>query len=162
RALARSRKGDRAGARADCDRAIELDPRGVPSWRARARIRAEEGDFEGAIADFGRVIELAPGSAVAWCERASARGKKGDAAGARDRVARLVGRRAAPPLRHPAAAGECPFPISGGPQYLAGLTIGGPVADHGSHAGVKAAVRAAGEGTGRDLLEIAHFTAFGI
>lgn len=49
---------------------------------------------------------------------------------------------------------ECPLAIEGHPYYLAGLTIGSPVADFGSHAGVKAA-------TGRGLLEIAHYAGFG-
>src|SRR5207237_9245779 len=83
-------KGDRAGALADCDRAIELDARGLPAWRTKGRIQAEQGDFEGAIATFGRVIELAPGSAVAWSDRACAREKKGDADGAREDWKRAI------------------------------------------------------------------------
>jgi len=55
---------------------------------------------------------------------------------------------------------ECPLPISGYPFYLAGLTIGTPIADHGSHGGLKAATRASGGATGRDLLEVAHYAAF--
>src|SRR4051794_7543045 len=61
---------------------------------------------------------------------------------------------------HPTPAEASPVPVRGWPHYLAGLTIGGPVADHGSHAGVKAAVTPAGGATGRDLLETAHYAAF--
>src|SRR4051812_4202579 len=79
-----------------------------------------------------------------------------------DLVGGVVGGPAAAPapLRHSDPRGECPFPVSGHPYYLAGITIGGPVSDLGSHAGVKAAVRAAGAGTGRDLGEMAHYSAF--
>jgi hypothetical protein len=42
------------------------------------------------------------------------------------------------PHRRPGDAS--PVPVSGWPLYLENLTIGSPVADHGSHAGIKAAV----------------------
>ncbi len=77
----------------------------------------------------------------------------------------LSGRGRAPPatrrLPHSRPRDESPVPISGWPYYLAGITIGGPVSDHGSHAGIKAAVRPAGAATGLDLLETAHYAAFG-
>src|SRR5262245_22916022 len=76
-------------------------------------------------------------------------------------VGGVVARAPAPgPLRHSVPRAEWPFPISGHPYSVAGVTIGGPVSDLGSHAGLKAAVRPAGAGTGRDVCEMAHFSAF--
>ena len=71
---------------------------------------------------------------------------------------RAAAGRAVPPPSRPRE--ECPVPISGFPWYLAGITVGGPVSDYGSHVGWKASTRPAGAGTGRDLLETAHYSCF--
>jgi hypothetical protein len=69
-------------------------------------------------------------------------------------------RRSPAHLAHSRPREECPLPIEGAPYYLAGITIGSPVSDFGSHAGVKAAVEPFGVATGRDLLEVAHYAGF--
>jgi hypothetical protein len=62
--------------------------------------------------------------------------------------------------RHSRPIEECPIAASGWPYYMAGITVGGPISDFGSHAGLKAAVTPAGRASGRDLLEAAHYAAF--
>ena len=51
---------DFAGAIADLDRAIELDPGSPFSWIARGQTRIALGDPEGAIADLEEALRLDP------------------------------------------------------------------------------------------------------
>jgi tetratricopeptide (TPR) repeat protein len=45
---------------ADYDRAVELNPRDLDAWRARARFHAARGDTEQAVDDFMRLLERNP------------------------------------------------------------------------------------------------------
>lgn len=59
------RAGWRARARADFERAVELDPRSTFAWNNLGWVRAEEGDVDGAIAAFRRTLELDPNQRMA-------------------------------------------------------------------------------------------------
>ncbi|RYY52158.1 MAG: tetratricopeptide repeat protein, partial [Comamonadaceae bacterium] len=60
RALLRERAGDIAGARADLDEAITLDPSNSWARGARGRFRQDEGEHEAALADFDAALALEP------------------------------------------------------------------------------------------------------
>lgn len=49
-------------ARAEFDKAIELDPEFVPAWFNRALLEAEEGKDAAALADLRKAVELNPGA----------------------------------------------------------------------------------------------------
>lgn len=76
RSLYRSELGDRAGALADLDRAVEADPAHAPAWLERGRWHESNRAWEAAIADFGRAAALAPGdpgplARRGWCRHAA-------------------------------------------------------------------------------------------
>lgn len=60
RALLRERAGDIAGARADLDAAIALDPSNSWAHGTRGRFLQDEGDHEAALADFEAALALEP------------------------------------------------------------------------------------------------------
>ena len=73
---------DYAGAIADYDRAIALDPNEAAAYHDRAVAKAEQGDYDGAIADYDRAIELDPNRAAAYHNRGIAKADQGDYTGA--------------------------------------------------------------------------------
>jgi tetratricopeptide (TPR) repeat protein len=60
RARERERKGDLAGALADCDAALELEPDLAPVWLLRGATRARQGQTAAAATDLERFLALAP------------------------------------------------------------------------------------------------------
>jgi len=66
------REGDADGARADVERALELEPELGRAWVARGELRRLAGDAAGALADFDRAIAGDDGLAAAWAGRARA------------------------------------------------------------------------------------------
>ncbi len=82
RGNARSVQGDRAGALADYNEAIRLDPRNALAYNNRGKLRSDQGDAAGAIADYNEVIRLDPRYVFAYNNRGNARRAMGDLAGA--------------------------------------------------------------------------------
>src|SRR5438132_5205156 len=78
----RYRNGDLAGALADYDRAITLDPKNPATYTLRGFLRMEQRDLDGAIADFTQGILLDPKAGANFALRGSARYQKKDADGA--------------------------------------------------------------------------------
>jgi len=54
------------------DQALQIDPRNVPAWTARATAVRKLGDYQRAIHDATRAIEIDPKFAGAYCQRAFA------------------------------------------------------------------------------------------
>ena len=75
-------KGDIAGAIADYDRAIALNPNFVRAWCARAHARKLNDDLDGAILDLNRAIEIDPNDKNTFYRRGHARKDVGDLHGA--------------------------------------------------------------------------------
>jgi len=73
RAAVRVRKGDLAGALADCDRAIAINSGLADAYQNRGWIRWATGDLEGAISDFDRVVSISPRHAKGYDLRGSVR-----------------------------------------------------------------------------------------
>lgn len=63
-------------------------------------------------------------------------------------------------LRHVHPEHDAEVPVSGWPTWIENLTVGTPVADHGSHAGVKAALQTDAPMHARSLLGAAHYSGF--
>ena len=82
RGVAKKAKGDLAGAIADYNRAIELDPKYAAAYYNRGLAKKAKGDLDGAIADYNRAIELDPKLAIAYNNRGIAKEAKGDLDGA--------------------------------------------------------------------------------
>ena len=68
--IAKFQRGDFAGAIADYDRAIELDPKFVDAYNERAGVKEIGGDLIGALADCSRAIEINPNYSLAYSHRA--------------------------------------------------------------------------------------------
>jgi tetratricopeptide (TPR) repeat protein len=83
RARCLQRAGNHAGAQADAQRAIELEPGIADAWVERGYARMCQGDLAGAIADFDEAIRLASRHVVAFGDRGDARQRQGDWLGAR-------------------------------------------------------------------------------
>jgi tetratricopeptide (TPR) repeat protein/tRNA A-37 threonylcarbamoyl transferase component Bud32 len=81
-AIIKMKLGDFAGARADLDRVIEIDPEKAGAWSMRSKARDFQGDVQGALEDATHALELDGGSALIWYQRAFARGVAGDNDGA--------------------------------------------------------------------------------
>ena len=79
RAGLRCRKGDRSGALADLDRAIDLDPSMATGYFARGDLKRVGGDPDGAIADLTIAIQLNPNFPRAYVSRGNAHRNKGEA-----------------------------------------------------------------------------------
>jgi tetratricopeptide (TPR) repeat protein len=62
-----ARAGDHSTARAEFERAIQLDPRNVDPYVNRAYLSLLEGDNRQALAEFDLATAVAPNSAQAWC-----------------------------------------------------------------------------------------------
>ncbi|UPT75739.1 MAG: tetratricopeptide repeat protein [Elusimicrobiota bacterium] len=73
---------DAAGARADLDRAVALDPYYDRSWWWRGMAEGQAGRFAQAVAEYSRGIDLLPSFALFHFDRAAARARLGDASGA--------------------------------------------------------------------------------
>ena len=78
RSIARGRLDDDAGAAADVEKAIELDPTYGAAYANRAASKAWGGDCPGAIVDADRAIELDPDLASAYGTRALCRADAGN------------------------------------------------------------------------------------
>ncbi|MEY3870880.1 MAG: hypothetical protein RLZZ338_4774 [Cyanobacteriota bacterium] len=74
--------GDKQGALADYNKAIELQPDLADAYINRGAVRSELGDTKGAIADFNKAIELQPDLAQAYNNRGAVRSELGDKKGA--------------------------------------------------------------------------------
>jgi tetratricopeptide (TPR) repeat protein len=77
-AKAKAAKQDYAGAQADLDQAILLQPQDASIYTQRAELKDQRGDFDGAIADLSQVIALTPNSADAYGARGVTEHDKGD------------------------------------------------------------------------------------
>lgn len=64
RGAAYSEQGDLAGAIADYDRAIEIDPQNTGAYGNRGNARRAQSDLDGALRDLNRAIELGLDSAI--------------------------------------------------------------------------------------------------
>lgn len=82
RGVSRIGQGDHAGALADFDRAIEIDPDNAEAHSHRGSTRMHMGNIDGAIADFDRAIEIERNNIGAYVSRAIGRQNKGDHRGA--------------------------------------------------------------------------------
>jgi tetratricopeptide (TPR) repeat protein/S1-C subfamily serine protease len=82
RGFARSDLGDKQGAIADYNKAIELKPDDAEAYNNRGNARYHLGDKKGAIADYTKAIELKPDLAYAYSNRGNARYQLGDKQGA--------------------------------------------------------------------------------
>ncbi|MCI0340484.1 MAG: serine/threonine-protein kinase [Planctomycetales bacterium] len=90
RANLRQEAGDLAGARADYDEALRLDPGLVLAWNNRAAFRFALGDREGARADVEQALRLDPSYGHAWHNRGLMRGESGDLRGALEDASEAV------------------------------------------------------------------------
>lgn len=75
-------KGDRAGAIAVLDKAIEQRKDLHETYQMRARLRVATGNLDGAIADFTEAIKITPNNPGLYEQRATYRGFKRDNTGA--------------------------------------------------------------------------------
>jgi tetratricopeptide (TPR) repeat protein len=90
RGFARHALGRGADARADFDRALELDASALRAWVGRAAVRRLAGDEAGAEEDLARAVERSARPLEAWTERAAARAQLGDYRGALEDVERAL------------------------------------------------------------------------
>ena len=75
-------KGDYQGAIAECNKAIELDPKDAKAYNNRGYAKRNLGDNQGAIADYNKAIELDPKDATTYYNRGYAKSELGDKQGA--------------------------------------------------------------------------------
>ena len=88
--LAKFRLNDLAGAEADYDRAIALNPNYALAYYNRGNVKHDRNDLAGAEADFDRVIAQEPTNTAAYSTRGLIRDNRGNFAGAlSDYAARL-------------------------------------------------------------------------
>jgi|GEM_PF-1278125 len=79
RGNAHAAKGDQAGAIADYDEAIKLEPKNARAFNNRGTAHSDRGEFDAAIEDFGVAIKHDARLASAYFNRANAYGAKGEA-----------------------------------------------------------------------------------
>lgn len=82
RAGAKKAAGDLAGAIADYDRAIQVNPKEAAIYNNRGLAKQEKGDLDAAIIDFNRAIQLNSKDAAAYSNRGNAKRDRGDMDGA--------------------------------------------------------------------------------
>ena len=87
-AYAQQRRAE--SARAQFERAVQLDPEFWQAWNNLASVQALGGDMEGAAATFARVAAHRPGQAMVWYNLAHARVALGDVPGAADAYRRAI------------------------------------------------------------------------
>ena len=75
-------EGDLQGAIADCNKAIEVDPKDARAYRYRGHAKEDLGDLQGAIADYNKAIEVDPKDAYGYLWRGNAKEDLGDLQGA--------------------------------------------------------------------------------
>ncbi len=81
-ARARGRAGDLAGARAEVERAIALDPELADAYVLRASLANAAGELDRSLADLDRALELDPTLTQAWFNRGTMRNFAKDYPGA--------------------------------------------------------------------------------
>jgi tetratricopeptide (TPR) repeat protein len=81
---------DLAGALADLDRAVELDPGSALAWGGRGYVKQVIGDLRGAIADYGESIARDDTIAKPWRLRGQLRGDQHDFDGALSDLSRAI------------------------------------------------------------------------
>ena len=81
-------KGDYDGALADCDRALELEPKSDIGYERRGLSWLEKGDDAHAMADLESSLQLNPDNPYSLLARGHLRQKRGDTAGGDADVAR--------------------------------------------------------------------------
>jgi Flp pilus assembly protein TadD len=74
RGVARKQSGDRAGALADFNQAIVLNPSDPKPWLNRADIHFDAGEFEAAMPDYNKALEVDPKNAKAYANRGASYG----------------------------------------------------------------------------------------
>ena len=82
RGNARSEQGDRAGALADYNQAIRIDPRNALPYNNRGKLRNDQGDVDSALADYNEAIRIDPRYVFAYNNRGNVRHAMNDPAGA--------------------------------------------------------------------------------
>jgi tetratricopeptide (TPR) repeat protein len=82
RAVKKSQLGDKQGAIADYDQAIQLQPDFAVAYKNRGGVKSDLGDKQGAIADFNQAIQLEPDFAEAYFNRGNVKYGLGDKQGA--------------------------------------------------------------------------------
>ena len=82
RGNAKSRIGDHAGAIADLDWAIAINPQDADAYCNRGNVKNKMGDYTGAITDIDRAIAINPKTAKAYSNRGITKDKLGDLKGA--------------------------------------------------------------------------------
>ena len=90
RGEARLAQGDLEGARADFERAVELEPQLSGAWSNLGLVRQQQGDLEGALSAYARALELSPQEGALHHNRASLLWTRGDVAAASSAYARAV------------------------------------------------------------------------
>jgi tetratricopeptide (TPR) repeat protein len=76
------KSGDKQGALADFNKAIELDPNFAKFYGNRGSVKSELGDKQGALADYNKAIELDPNYTYAYNSRGVDKYELGDKQGA--------------------------------------------------------------------------------
>jgi len=74
RGVARKQSGDGAGALADFNQAIALNPKDPKPWLNRADLHFDAGEFEAAMPDYNKALEVDPKSAHAYANRGASYG----------------------------------------------------------------------------------------
>jgi protein O-mannosyl-transferase len=74
RGVARKQSGDRAGALADFNQAITLNPSDPKPWLNRADLHFDAGEFEAAMPDYNKALEVDPKNAHAYANRGASYG----------------------------------------------------------------------------------------
>ena len=74
RGVARKQAGDRAGALADFNQAIALNPKDPKPWLNRADLHFDAGEFDAAMPDYNKALEVDPKNAHAYANRGASYG----------------------------------------------------------------------------------------